>query len=181
MKVMDERNTGIETLVISLPDDTERREKLSRQFPKHWSNVRIIDGVDLRNPDAAVAIAEPWISYLGELPQASVPELIRACNVVTVPYADDVFNSMTGPCKIAEYLACGKPVVATRVSGHERIFRDALESLCEPDSDDMARALRCQLTNPVVAPFPESLDWACIGEELHESLATMQAESTVPG
>jgi glycosyltransferase involved in cell wall biosynthesis len=77
---------------------------------------------------------------------------------------------MAGPCKIAEYLACGKPVVATRISGHERIFRDAPESLCEPDPEDMARALRRQLTHPVVAPLPESMDWKHIGRALHESL-----------
>lgn len=128
-----------------------------------------------------VAITEPWIDYLGELPQASVPNLILACDVVTVPYANDAFNSMAGPCKIAEYLACHRPVVATRISGHEQIFKTAPESLCEPDVESMASALRRQLQNPVLEPFPESMNWEFIGRELHESLSTMQAESTVPG
>ena len=37
----------------------------------------------------------------------------------------------------------------------------------------MARALVRQLNDPVVAPFPETLDWAAIGSELHEALHTL--------
>lgn len=120
-----------------------------------------------------VAITEPWIDYLGELPQASVSTLIGACNVVTVPYASDAFNSMAGPCKIAEYLACHKPVVATRVSGHEQIFKTAPESLCEPDAEAMASALRRQLQSPVLEPFPESMDWEHIGRVVHSTLVDL--------
>jgi glycosyltransferase involved in cell wall biosynthesis len=116
---------------------------------------------------------EPWIRYLGECPQALVPDLIRACNIVTLPYANDEFNSMAGACKIAEYLACGKPVVVTRVSGHEQIFKNAPESLCEPDSEDMARVLKRQLTRPVIAPFPESMEWEFIGKQLHNALTQL--------
>lgn len=122
---------------------------------------------------SGVTITEPWIDYLDELPQTSVPNLIRACDVVTVPYANDAFNSMAGPCKIAEYLACHKPVVATRVAGHEQIFKTAPESLCEPDAESMAGALRRQLQNPMLEPFPESMDWEYIGRELYQLLSTL--------
>ncbi|WP_305908258.1 glycosyltransferase [Methylomarinum sp. Ch1-1] len=116
------------------------------------------------------SIDEPWIDYLGELPQQSIPTLIQACDVVSVPYQDDTFNQMSGACKIAEYLACEKPVVATRVSGHEQIFKGTASSLCEPDPVDMARAIRSQLTDPQIASFPESLAWESIGRILHDSL-----------
>lgn len=121
-----------------------------------------------------VLIDEPWIRYLGECSQASVPDLIRACNIVTIPYANDTFNSMAGACKIAEYLACRKPVVATNISGHQMIFKDAPESLCEPDVDDMVRALQRQLTKPVIAPFPKSMEWESIGRVLINALDFLQ-------
>ncbi len=76
-----------------------------------------------------VDFAEPWITYFGELPQTDLPRMINACDVVTVPYEKNEFNNMSGACKIAEYLACGKPVVATRVSDHEQIFEKAPNSL----------------------------------------------------
>lgn len=145
-----------------------------RQLRREMPSLRLV----LAGRVAGLAIAEPWISYLGELPQASVPELIRACDVVTVPYADDAFNSMAGPCKIAEYLACGKPVVATRVSGHEQIFKDAPSSLCDPDPDDMATAIRRQLANPEVVSFPEYLSWSHIARTLYDALLAISKQGT---
>lgn len=118
-----------------------------------------------------VGINESWIHYLGELAQQSIPTLIHACDVVCVPYAGDTFNQMSGACKIAEYLACGKPVVATRVSSHEQIFKGASASLCAPNSEDMALAILSQLSYPQSIPFPENLSWKSIGRRLHNSLA----------
>lgn len=121
-----------------------------------------------------VTIDEPWISHLGELPQQSIPELIRACDVVTVPYAADIFNSMAGACKIAEYLACSKPVVATRISGHGQIFKDAPGSLCDPNPNDLAHAICRQLNHPELVPFPETLDWTSIGRVLFNALGSVK-------
>jgi glycosyltransferase involved in cell wall biosynthesis len=125
------------------------------------------------------AIGEPWITYYGALPQESIPQLIAACNVVTLPYARDTFNSMSGACKIAEYLACARPVVATRVAGHELIFANVPNSLCEPDADEMAAALQRQLDRPAVAPFPETMDWKHIGRDLFLSLCTVAQGASV--
>ena len=118
-----------------------------------------------------VAINEPWIIYQGEMPQAALPCLINACNIVTIPYANDPFNSMSSACKIAEYLACKKPVVATRIAGHEQIFKAAPSSLCEPIPEDIATAIQRQLKNPQVAPFPENLSWNYIARTLYKSLS----------
>ena len=41
----------------------------------------------LAGPVSKVDIDKPWIDYLGERAQEDVPALIRACDVVTVPYA----------------------------------------------------------------------------------------------
>ncbi|NOV29893.1 glycosyltransferase [Methylomonas sp. ZR1] len=120
-----------------------------------------------------VCFDEPWIDYFGELEQSDIPKLIQACDVVCVPYADDTFNSMSGACKIAEYLACGKPVIATRVSNHEQIFKDAPSSICDPDPNDMAKAILSQLQNPEIALFPEELAWQSIGQKLYEALTKL--------
>lgn len=117
-----------------------------------------------------VDIHEPWITYQGEMAQADLPSLINACNVMAIPYANDPFNSMSGACKIAEYLACEKAVVATRVAGHEEIFKTAPSSLCEPDPQDMAAAIQRQLANPEVMVFPEHLGWSHIARTLYDAL-----------
>lgn len=117
-----------------------------------------------------VDISAPWIDYRGELPQEVIAPLIRACDVVTIPYAEEPFNSMSGACKIAEYLACGRPVVATRVSNHKDLFRDAPGSICEPDANSMAQVLRRQLHAPEIAPFPVEMTWEAIAQALHYKL-----------
>lgn len=124
----------------------------------------------LAGPVSRVPIDEPWIRYLGKVEQESVPALIAACDLVAIPYADDAFNAMCGACKIAEYLSCGKPVVATDIAGHREIFRAAPQSLCRPDSADMADAIRRQLDYPQVAPFPAHLEWGAIARSLMGAL-----------
>lgn len=123
-----------------------------------------------------VDINKPWIIYRGELPQDTVPALIAACDVVAVPLAKHPQNDLSGACKIAEYLACGKPVVATRVSCHEKIFKDAPNSLCDPDPDDMAAAIRRQLANPAVVSFPEYLSWSHIARTLYDALLAISKQ-----
>jgi glycosyltransferase involved in cell wall biosynthesis len=120
-----------------------------------------------------VCLDEPWIDYFGELDQSDIPKLIQACDVVCVPYLDDTFNSLSGACKIAEYLACGKPVVATRVSNHEQIFQDAPSSICALDPTDMAKTILSQLQNPEIALFPGELAWQSIGQKLYEALTKL--------
>lgn len=117
-----------------------------------------------------VNVNEPWILYFGELSQSEIPTLISACNVVTIPYADTPFNRMCGACKIAEYLACGKPVVATRVSGHELMFDGMAVSVCDPTPQGVADALKKQLLTPELMTFPANLSWENIGETVLERL-----------
>nr|WP_321467044.1 glycosyltransferase [uncultured Desulfobulbus sp.] len=120
-----------------------------------------VDGVELN---------DTWIRYLGNLPQRDIPTLINACNVVTIPYADTPFNRMCGACKIGEYLACGKPVVATCVSGHELIFSGMVATVCEPTSQGVADAVKKQLVAPEIMGFPTHLGWENIGKTVQKKL-----------
>lgn len=117
-----------------------------------------------------INVNEPWMRYMGEVSQGDIPTLINACNVVTIPYADTPFNRMCGACKIGEYLACGKPVVATRVSGHELIFKGVAVSVCDPTPERVADAVKKQLMAPELMDFPLHLSWENISETVLQSL-----------
>ena len=145
-----------------------------RRLREQWRPLILL----LAGPVSRVPIDEPWIRYLGPVPQERVPELIAACDVVTVPYADDAFNAMSGACKIAEYLSCGKPVVATDIAGHREIFQAAPRSLCRPDATDMADAIRGQIDQPQVAPFPARLEWKAIASTLRDALGGLSRASS---
>jgi glycosyltransferase involved in cell wall biosynthesis len=124
-------------------------------------------------------IGYTWVTYLGELPQTEIPRVIAACDVCVVPLAHHPLYNFTGSCKIAEYLSCGKPVVATDVAGHREIFKAAPQSLCQPEPDDMAETILRQLQNPQVAPFPPTLEWTTITHILQSELSNLlSARST---
>ena len=120
-----------------------------------------------------VDVKEPWIRYFGDLPQKNIPVLINSCNIVTIPYADTPFNRMCGACKIAEYLACGKPIVATRVSIPDSILNRMKLMFCDSTPTGLADSIRKQLIFNKIEPFPVSLCWENIGKNVQEKLYSM--------
>lgn len=58
-------------------------------------------------------LARPNVQWLGARPFVSLPGYLRAIDVGLVPYADSAFNRASFPLKTLEYLAAGRPVVAT--------------------------------------------------------------------
>lgn len=129
----------------------------------------------LAGPVRDLNVGLPWVTYLDERPQSDIPRLIAACDVCVVPLAHHPQNDLSGSCKIAEYLSCGKPVVATDIAGHRESFRAAPQSLCQPDPADMAEAIRRQLAEPQVAPFPAHLAWEAIARSLEDALNDLSA------
>lgn len=138
-----------------------------RQIVRDYENFILL----LAGPVAGVSLDDPWIHYLGPQAQCSIPKLIAACDIVAIPYAADTFNEFCGACKIPEYLACGRPVVATKISDHQEYFKAAPNSLCEPDAGAMADAIRKQFSLNQAVDFPDQLKWSCIGESLYKTLA----------
>jgi glycosyltransferase involved in cell wall biosynthesis len=55
----------------------------------------------------------PNVHLIGARPHRELPAYIRAFDVCTVPYRHSPFTNTVVPTKINEYLALGKPVVAT--------------------------------------------------------------------
>lgn len=55
------------------------------------------------------------VYYLGQSPLAMVPSVMATCDVGLVPYCLSDFTMTSSPQKTFEYLAMGKPVVATAI------------------------------------------------------------------
>jgi glycosyltransferase involved in cell wall biosynthesis len=58
----------------------------------------------------------------GFLPRRQVFEWMKTANVLLIPYADSPNNRSTVPTKLYEYMAIGRPVVATRFPGIMRVL-----------------------------------------------------------
>ncbi len=74
------------------------------------------------------------ISFSGWVNNEKLPELYRACDIVVVPSVFDKNGETEGmPVVIPEALACGKPVLASKVSGIPDVIQDGYNGwLVEP-------------------------------------------------
>jgi glycosyltransferase involved in cell wall biosynthesis len=115
----------------------------------------LIGKVDPRGCEDALAQlrALPNVHFLGEVPAAAVASHVAAFDVGLLPYAINRETQHISPLKLYEYLAAGKPVIATPIPAvrrHEDMlvlaedataFGTAGEALLAAD-DDAARARR---------------------------------------
>src|SRR6185437_3645903 len=53
------------------------------------------------------------LHYIDTLPQKELPALLRGCAVCIIPYHLNEYTASVSPLKLYEYLAAGRPVVAT--------------------------------------------------------------------
>ncbi len=90
----------------------------------------------------------PWITWTGRIPYARVPLLIGAMDVCVAPFCGD--RGETSPVKIFDYLACGKPVVASAIPSVTALFSQSNGVvLVEPDRAELlAGAIMALLNRP---------------------------------
>lgn len=124
------------------------------------------------------ALRAPWVEHRGLVPHSSIPHYINACDVVVLPYRRGPIIDMASSCKIAEYLYCKRPVVATRTPNLlDNFARQASElgdAICNPgDPADLARAIDAQLRRPVVASLPIEHTWQHIATRTLQRLKTL--------
>jgi glycosyltransferase involved in cell wall biosynthesis len=132
-------------------------------------------GEDLRllvcgrqHPDTP--LDQAWILYQGMVPHERMPLYLNAADVLVVPYRLSDFMDMGASCKIAEYLACERPLVSTRTPNLLANFPEQAAqlgpALCRPqDPEDMARSILHQLRHRVVAALPQKMMWPAIAED----------------
>lgn len=58
-------------------------------------------------------VGRPTVTWTGRRPATELPSLLAGTTVGLTPYADTAFNRASHPLKTLEYLAAGRPVVAT--------------------------------------------------------------------
>jgi teichuronic acid biosynthesis glycosyltransferase TuaH len=79
------------------------------------------------------------------VPYSEIPQLMRAFDVCIVPHRISPFVESLQPIKLWEYLAAGKPIVATKVAG----FRDYPQLVrLAAGPDDFRRQLAAAVSEP---------------------------------
>lgn len=148
-----EKRRGIETLMAAV-------KICRREHPR----IRLL--VAGKN-DSSLDLRALNVDYRGNVPQQTVPMLINACDVATIPYEHDPYIDATNPCKISEYLACQVPIVASSVSDMAWLFSSTPSVLAEPgNAKSLSAAINRQLTSPMLIPLNPNLTWAALTERL---------------
>jgi glycosyltransferase involved in cell wall biosynthesis len=111
------------------------------------------------------------VVYRGMVPHAIIHTYLNACDVLALPYLRGAFIDNASSCKIAEYLFCRRPIVATRTPHFVENFPEQarqLQALLVPpgDADALAHSIQHQLDDPVILQAPDDMAWDQIAPRL---------------
>jgi teichuronic acid biosynthesis glycosyltransferase TuaH len=77
-------------------------------------------------------LSRPNVQWVGPKPFGELPRYLRVMDVCLTPYADSAFNRASYPLKTLEYLAAGRPVVATDLPAMRMLATDAVVLATDP-------------------------------------------------
>jgi glycosyltransferase involved in cell wall biosynthesis len=163
--------------------DVDLVEDVMRRRPA-WSLV-IVGHVAPANPVARRLGGLPNVTLVGARPRSMLAAYLRAADVCLIPYRLTGFTASISPLKLHEYLAAGRPVVATpfcpAVNGLRDVItvaRDGdLEAAIQAVLDDPGRDQPRAVSRRVTVARDNS--WAARAATLAESIdETLRARSS---
>jgi glycosyltransferase involved in cell wall biosynthesis len=125
---------------------------------------------------ASLDVRQPGVRYLGNVPYERMPLALSSCDLLAVPYRRSAFMDAGASNKIAEAIACRRPLVATMTPNLAANFpsqAQCLDSLLAIAGDpaDLARVIRAQSERRMLVDMPASMGWADISMDVAERLA----------
>jgi glycosyltransferase involved in cell wall biosynthesis len=99
-------------------------------------------------------VPEYRLQSVDRVPNCEVPFWIRACDVVTIPWPWTEFSAyFMSPLKLFEYMASGRPIVASDLPSLREVLRDGENAvLVKPDdSKALAEGIQTILDDPTLA------------------------------
>lgn len=93
--------------------------------------------------------SQEWLTCTGHVPFEKMVAHLCASDVLLLPMTDSIANRARWPSKINDYLACGRPIVSTRVGDLVKIFQDGdIGFLSDPNVQDFAEKIGLALRQP---------------------------------
>ncbi|MGB0383306.1 MAG: glycosyltransferase family 4 protein [Ardenticatenaceae bacterium] len=90
-----------------------------------------------------------YVHFVGRIPQEQILARMYECNFGVLPTRQDVFLDLSFSNKLAEYIAVGKPVVATALTTTQRYFSDkSITYVPSEDYAELARKIVALYNNP---------------------------------
>lgn len=150
---------GVETLVAAAAGLSEQ------------DHVLLLGGRDEDVARFRAAHAGPRVHVLGRVPRALVAGWLKAADVLVLPNVGSSHESRheTSPLKLLEYMASGRPIVASDLPSLREILDGRCALLVQPDDPRaLAAGIRATLEEPVAAAARaqralervQSMDWS---------------------
>jgi len=74
------------------------------------------------------------VEYVGPLLHEEIPAFIAECDILVIPRPQNTVNRISFPSKLPEYMAMGKPVIASKTSDAHKFITDGADGLLyEPE------------------------------------------------
>ena len=138
---------------------------------------------ELKQQAARLALS-PYITWAGRIPYQEVPAWIGAMTLCVAPFRGD--RGETSPVKIFDYLACGKPVIASAIPSISATFtQETGVTLVPPDDPvSLAQVMLALLKDPDRQAcmavdgrrfVQQGFNWTNLINRLREWLATEKA------
>lgn len=114
---------------------------------KRWHLLFIGDGDSRPATESIARAAEPKVttSFLGKIPHSKVAQYLDACDILVSPHTPlpDGTEFFGSPTKVFEYLASGRPVIASDLGQIAEVIQNGENGLLvrPGDPSDLARAI----------------------------------------
>lgn len=127
---------GQEVIIRALPLIRNKIEKLRLFIAGYGQNDK-----NLRKLTTELGCSD-IVTFTGLLSFPQIRELITAADIGIVPLLRSPFSELCQPNKLFEYIACKKPVIASRLGAIEESFDDSCVMFFEPGNhEDLARCI----------------------------------------
>jgi teichuronic acid biosynthesis glycosyltransferase TuaH len=125
-------------------------------------------------------LRRPKVRWVGPKPFEALPGYFRLIDVGLVPYGDSPFNRGSFPLKTLEYLAAGRPVVATDLPGIRWLATDLVVIASEPRAfAERVDRLLGEVRSPALMArrrsFADQHSWAKRAADVHEAILSHRA------
>jgi len=106
-----------------------------------------------------------------------VPSVIRSADIGVISFRDNLLNNCKCPLRLYEYMACGLPIVSTKVGEPAYVLKDGVGLLVEPNVESVSDSIMNLIENKELAKtmggrgrklIEEEYNWEVLGRKLVE-------------
>jgi glycosyltransferase involved in cell wall biosynthesis len=144
----DAKILGYQGNISGYKTDLDLLEKIARHFPEHLLVLLGPAGWGDPSTDIRFLTALANVHHLDRVPLEDLPSYIHGFDICLIPLNKNESTAGSFPMKFYEYMACGKPIVATALPAFEPYRESPQLARLADDHDSFIEAVKDSLADP---------------------------------